>query len=202
MVSLADEIGRPGLGDAIVTAAWLGLKRRDWLTWPAEALDDPTWPLEIVDGLRPAAVFWSTIPPLARRIAVAKERHKTACRPRWRFLFDDASHKPWQPWRFQADCKHLCSLLAVRRPPLRSELVADLDAHESQGTLAAGLTMRTFRHACIANLQQAGFDRDQIQWLTGHTMQTIDNILRFCRNGAPGMRVVASPLQPAPLGPG
>ena len=38
-VALADELGRPSLGDAIVTMAWLGVRRQDWLAWPSNIFD-------------------------------------------------------------------------------------------------------------------------------------------------------------------
>jgi hypothetical protein len=42
-VALADETGRPSLGDAIVMMAWLGVRRQDWLMWPANIFDNLSW---------------------------------------------------------------------------------------------------------------------------------------------------------------
>ena len=52
MVEIADEVGRPSLGDAIVMMAWLGVRRQDWLQWPANIFDTPylAWDTEKTDA--------------------------------------------------------------------------------------------------------------------------------------------------------
>jgi hypothetical protein len=38
-VSLVDAVGQPSMGDAIVVMSWLGVRRQDWLAWPATVFD-------------------------------------------------------------------------------------------------------------------------------------------------------------------
>ena len=45
---------------------------------------------------------------------------------------------------------------------------------------AAKLTMRVLRHTCITSLHDAGCVREQIRAITGHSMSSIDEILKRC----------------------
>ena len=38
-VKLADDSGQPSIGDAIVKMSWLGIRKQDWLDWPASVFD-------------------------------------------------------------------------------------------------------------------------------------------------------------------
>jgi hypothetical protein len=66
------------MGDAIVTMAWLGTRRQDWLAWPANIFDTQflAWDTEKTNA--PVTIPWAVVPALRQRIEAAKARHQSA----------------------------------------------------------------------------------------------------------------------------
>jgi len=177
MVSLADDLGRPSLGDAILTMAWLGVRRQDWLAWPANTFDTPylAWDTEKTDA--PVTIPWSVVPELRERIEAARLRHHTATLRATTFFIDDVGRRPWSTNRFHAAFDKLRAELASRHESFATRYAVKHYPSDPMRVPTAWLTMRVLRHTCITALHDAGCAREQIRAITGHTIASINEVL-------------------------
>jgi hypothetical protein len=177
MVALADELGRPSLGDAIVTMAWLGARRQDWLAWPANAFDTPylAWDTEKTDA--PVTIPWTVIPELSARIEDAKARHQRAAVRSTTFFVDDVGQRTWNANRFHAAFGKLRAALAERHESFATRYAVKHYPGDPLRIPTTWLTMRVLRHTCITALHDAGCVREQIRAITGHTIASINEVL-------------------------
>jgi hypothetical protein len=177
MVELADEIGRPSLGDAILTMAWLGVRRQDWLAWPANVFDTPylAWDTEKTDA--PVTIPWSVIPELKARIDAAKARHHRSSVRATTFFVDDVGGRPWSLNRFHAAFDKLRAELAKRHENFATRYAVKHYPADPLRIPTAWLTMRVLPHTCITALHDAGCVREQIRAITGHTIASINEVL-------------------------
>lgn len=176
-VALADELGRPSLGDAIVTMAWLGVRRQDWLAWPSNIFDTPflAWDTEKTDA--PVTIPWSVIPALRQRIEAAKLRQQGSPLRTTTFFIDDVGQRPWNSNRFFAAFNRLRAELAKRHESFPTKYAVKHYSGDPMRIPTAWLTMRTLRHTCITALHDAGCVREQIRAITGHTIASINEVL-------------------------
>jgi hypothetical protein len=177
MVGLADERGRPSLGDAIVAMAWLGVRRQDWLAWPANIFDTAflAWDTEKTDA--PVTIPWSVIPQLRERIEAAKLRHRQSPIRTTTFFVDDVGQRPWSPNRFHAAFDQLRTELGKRHESFETQFAVKHYPANPMRVPTAWLTMRILRHTCITALHDAGCVREQIRAITGHTIASINEVL-------------------------
>jgi hypothetical protein len=177
MVALADEIGRPSLGDAIVTMVWLGARRQDWLTWPSNIFDTPflAWDTEKTNA--PVTIPWSVIPELRERIEAAKARLRQSTVRATTFFVDDVGQRPWSANRFHAAFDGLRRELGNRHESFVTRYAIKHYPADPMRIPTAWLTMRVLRHTCITALHDAGCAREQIRAITGHTIASINEVL-------------------------
>jgi integrase len=176
-VALADELGRPSLGDAIVTMAWLGVRRQDWLAWPSNIFDTPflAWDAEKTDA--PVTIPWSVIPELRERIEAAKQRHQQSPIRATTVFVDDIGRRPWSANRFFAAFSRLRGELVKRHESCPTKYAVKHYSGDPLRIPTAWLTIRTLRHTCITALHDAGCVREQIRAITGHTIASINEVL-------------------------
>lgn len=176
-IALADELGRPSLGDAIATMAWLGVRRQDWLAWPANIFDTPylAWDTEKTDA--PVTIPWSVVPELRARIEPARLRHQRRTIAATTFFVDDIGQRPWSSNRFFAAFTRLRGELAKRHVSFKTTYAVKHFPGDPMRIPTAWLTMRTLRHTCITALHDAGCVREQIRAITGHTIASINEVL-------------------------
>jgi hypothetical protein len=177
MVELADEAGRPSLGDAIVTMAWLGVRRQDWRAWPANIFDTPylAWNTEKTDA--PVTIPWSDVPELRERIEAAKLRRQNASIRGTTFFVDDVGQRPWSSNRFHIAFGKLRAALAKQHESFGTRYAVKHYPSDPMRIPTAWLTMRVLRHTCITALHDAGCVRDQIRAITDHTIASINEVL-------------------------
>ena len=176
-VAIADELGRPSLGDALLLMSWLGTRRQDWLAWPATIFDSPylSWKSEKT-GVS-VTIPWTQIPELKERIEAAKVRHKSAAVQSTVFFVDDHGMRLWTPSRIHKAFHELRTELAKRHESFKTTYAVNFYPGDPMRIPAAKLTMRVLRHTCITALHDAGCVREQIRAITGHSMSSIDEIL-------------------------
>lgn len=178
MIEIADELGRPSLGDAILLMSWLGARRQDWLAWPANIFDSPylAWTTEKT-GVS-VTIPWAQVPELRERIEAAKARHKSAAVQSTLFFVDDRSRRLWTPGSIHKAFDELRTELAKRHESFQTRYAVNFYAGDPMRIPTAKLTMRVLRHTCITSLHDAGCVREQIRSITGHSMSSIDEILK------------------------
>lgn len=177
MVELADELCRPSLGDAIVTMGWLGVRRQDWLAWPANAFDTEylAWDTEKTDA--PVTIPWTIVPELRARIEAAKLRNQRAPVRATTFFVDDVGRRPWSPARFHNAFTRLRTEFGKRHESFATRYAVKHYPGDPLRIPTAWLTMRVLRHTCITALHDAGCAREQIRAITGHTIASINEVL-------------------------
>jgi hypothetical protein len=176
MIAIADEIERPSLGDAIATAAWLGLRRLEWLTLPIGAFEQSSPPFDIAECGTPQELSWALLAPLRKRIDMAKSRRLIAQSKYSTFFLNDDG-LPWTVRRLHDAFELVRGLLAARHESFPTEYAVNYYANDPHRVPMAWLTMRLFRQCCIVTLTRAGFERKPIQALTGHSMADIELVL-------------------------
>lgn len=178
MVTIADEVGRPSLGDAILLMSWLGTRRQDWLAWPANMFDSPylAWTTEKT-GVS-VTIPWTQVPELWERIEAAKARHKSAAVQSTFFFVDDLSRRLWKPGSIHKAFAELRTELAKRHESFQTRYAVNQYPGDPMRIPTKMLTMRVLRHTCITSLHDAGCIREQIRAITGHAMSSIDEILK------------------------
>jgi hypothetical protein len=156
-VALADAEGEPSIGDAMVMMSWLGIRRQDWLEWPAFDRELIAFSQEKTDV--PNVLPWSLVPELVQRVAAAKERRKASgvgahLLPR--------SRRP-----AVGECASLYYVGLVDGDPL--------------AVPTSKLTIRTMRHTCVTLNFDAGVPPNLIGGITGHSPDKINDILAHYR---------------------
>ncbi len=73
-VALADESGHSSIGDAIVMMGWLGVRKQDWLGWPADVFARDLLAFRQEKTNNPLVLPWNKVPVLAQRVAAALAR--------------------------------------------------------------------------------------------------------------------------------
>ena len=69
---MTDELDQPSIGDAIVMMSWLGVRRQDWIKWPASVFDQELLAFTQDKTDKALVIPWTLVPPLVARVAAAK----------------------------------------------------------------------------------------------------------------------------------
>jgi len=176
-VGLADGVGQPSMGDAIVMMSWLGVRRQDWLYWPAAVFDRElvTFAQEKTD--KALVLPWSLIPPLAGRVAAAKAR-RTSQGVSATTFFHDSHGLPWSSASaFRKAFNALREELMKQHPYFPTRYYVGIDPVDPLRLPTSHLTMRTMRHTCVTLNHDAGVPRELISSITGHEPANIDAVL-------------------------
>ena len=176
-VKLADERGQPSIGDAIVMMSWLGVRRQDWLAWPADAFDRDLLAFRQEKTDRALVLPWSIVPPLAERIAATKARKLSDAVAATTF-FHDRLGRPWPNHQaFRKQFNLLRAELAKACPSFQTRYYVGMDPADPLSIPTAALTMRTMRHTCVTLNHDAGISRELISGITGHEPESVDEVL-------------------------
>jgi hypothetical protein len=176
-VALADSLGQPSMGDAIVMMSWLGVRRQDWLSWSANVFDRElvTFAQEKTD--RALVLPWGLVPALAARIAAAKAR-RTADSVSASTFFHDHEGRPWKSaGAFRKAFNILREELVKLHPVFPTRYYVGIDPADPLRLPTSQLTMRTMRHTCVTLNHDAGVPRELISSITGHEPANIDAVL-------------------------
>ncbi len=176
-VGLADERGHPSIGDAIVMMSWLGVRRLDWLGWPAAVFDRDLLAFRQKKTDIPLVLPWSIVPALADRVAEAKRRRSAMPEPSSTY-FHDMHGRPWRnAASFRQQFNRLRDELEERQPAFSTRYYVGLVPDDPLSIPTAELTMRTMRHTCVTLNHDAGISRELIGSITGHSPESIDEIM-------------------------
>ncbi len=176
-VALADRSGQPSRGFATVMMSWLGVRRHDWLTWPATAFDRElvTFSQEKTD--KALVLPWGLVPALATRVAAAKTR-RTADAVNASTFFHDRDGRPWKnASAFRKAFNALREELMKQHPFFPTRYYVGIDSADPLRLPTSHLTMRTMRHTCVTLNHDAGVPRELISSITGHEPANIDAVL-------------------------
>ena len=180
-VALADKEGDPSIGDTVVMMSWLGVRRQDWLTWPADFFDGPLLAFRQEKTAIPNVLPWSLVPALVERVAAAKAR-RTADAVTATTFFHDAQGRPWRNAEaFRDRFNELRAKLVTEHPSFATRYYVGLIEGEPLAVPTADLTMRAMRHTCVTLNFDAGVPADLIGAITGHSANEIDDILAHYR---------------------
>lgn len=176
-VELADEQGQQSIGDALVMMSWLGVRRQDWLEWPADVFDKPLIAFAQEKTDAPNVLPWDLVPELVARVSAAKERRKAAGVTAWTF-FHNADGLPWiDAEQFRRAFNKLRDKLQEEYGAFETRYFVGLIKDEPLRVPTNKLTMRTMRHTCVTFNADAGVPPHLIGSITGHSQKEIDDIL-------------------------
>lgn len=177
-VALADERGHQSIGDAIVMMGWLGVRKQDWLDWPASVFERELLAFRQEKTSKPLVLPWRMVPALVDRVGAALER-RTAATVQATTFFHDGTGRPWKDAdAFRDAFNGIRDELAKSRRSFGTRYYVGLDPDDPLSLPTAKLTMRTMRHTCITLNHDAGVPRELIRAITGHEIDTIDEVLK------------------------
>ncbi|WP_395713754.1 hypothetical protein [Reyranella sp.] len=177
-VALADNAGHKSIGDAVVMMGWLGVRKQDWLSWPADFFDRDLLAFRQEKTNNPLVLPWRTVPALVLRVEAARARRRddgvTA-----RTFFHDGAGRPWKDAdAFRDAFNELRDQLTKQHPHFETRYYVGADPEDPLRLPTKKLTMRTMRHTCITLNHDAGVPRELIRAITGHELDTIDQVLK------------------------
>ena len=177
-VALADERGHASIGDAIVMMGWLGVRKQDWLQWPVDVFERELLAFRQEKTHNPLVLPWRMVPALVQRIDAAAERRSTSGVSSTTF-FHNSDGTPWRDADAFRDAFNGLRLeLAKEHPAFETRYYAGHDSANPLSLPTSKLTMRTMRHTCITLNHDAGVPRELIRAITGHELDTIDQVLK------------------------
>lgn len=151
MVATADQLGWRSIGTAIVVNAWVGQRVSDLLVAPPIPAEGP-WVIRQSKTGRTVALPVGTVPEIVARLAVAGQGTE-------RLLTHDRHGGPWTIYAFDD------AFAAVRQAA-----AATLPS-------CGRLLFRELRHYAATRLHEAGVDAIGIAAITGHSEQTVRQVL-------------------------
>lgn len=180
-VMLADTEGQPSIGDAIVMMSWIGVRKQDWLHWPATIFDSDILAFAQEKTDKPLVIPWTIVTPLLERVAAARRRRAEQAITA-RTFFHDAAGLPWgSDRRFRDAFNALRDKLTKKHPAFATRYYVGLLPNDPLRLPTPLLTVRTLRHTCITLNHDAGVSRDLMPAITGHEPKTIDEVLAHYR---------------------
>jgi hypothetical protein len=155
-VSLADEWDQPSIGDAIVMMSWLGVRRQDWIKWPASVFDQDLLAFTQDKTDKALVIPWTLVPPLVARVAGAKARRPADAVSAATF-FHDQQGRPWRNHAaFRTAFTALRDELTKRQPHFPRRYYVGIAPGDPLSLPTEKLTMRTMRHTCVTLNHDAG----------------------------------------------
>jgi hypothetical protein len=180
-VELADAQGEYSLGDAIVLMSWFGVRKQDWLHWPADIFEGETIAWRQAKTSVANMLPWRLVPELTARVEQARQRRAKMGVVSTSFF----THCDGTPWRdaddFRDTFNRLRDLLAERHESFAVNYYVGLVPGKPLALPTRCLSMRTMRHTCVTFHSDAGARPEEIAAITGHTTQEVELILRHYR---------------------
>jgi integrase len=176
-VSLSDEWDQPSIGDAIVMMSWLGVRRQDWIKWPASVFDQELLAFTQDKTDKAVVIPWTLVPSLVGRVTAAKARRPADAVSAATF-FHDQQGRPWRNHTaFRTAFTVLRDELTKRQSRFPTRYYVGIDPSDPLSLPTEKLTMRTMRHTCVTLNHDAGVPRELISSITGHEPKSIDEVL-------------------------
>ena len=157
--------------------SWLGVRRQDWLAWPATVFDRELVTFAQEKTEKALVLPWSVVPALAARVSAAKVR-RTANAVSASTFFHDRYGRPWKnAGAFRTAFNALREELVGHHPFFPTRYYVGIDPDDPLRLPTAKLTMRTMRDTCVTLNHDAGVPRELISAITDHKPANIDTVL-------------------------
>jgi len=158
-VKAAGEEGFPSIGTAVALNAWLGQREGDLLELPANTYRDGV--IQFIQSKTGAEVYLPVdmVQELAQHLEEERQRQKSANVTATTLLVCESTGKAWNEHTFRAVFRKIRARAATDCPE------------------CATVQFQRLRHTAITHLAEAGVDPAGITSITGHSLQTINQIL-------------------------
>lgn len=158
LIAAADSLGRWEVGDMIALGVWIGQRQGDRLSLHLNQIKENRFVVE--QSKTGALVSIPLAPALAKRLRMSMARRKAAQKINGQIILNETD---WQP--FKADWyRHLFALV-------RAEAAKKV-------TSVTRLRDKDLRATAVMWLAAAGCTNTQIASISGHTLATVDQILK------------------------
>ena len=165
----------------MVMMSWLGVRRQDWLGWPADFFDRDLIAFSQEKTDPPNVLPWSIAPELVERVAAAKKRRADSAVSA-RTFFHDREGRPWaNAQAFRRAFDRVRAKLELQYGSFTTRYYVGLVDGDPLAVPTSELTMRTMRHTCVTLNNDAGVPPHLIPGITGHRQDEIDEILAHYR---------------------
>lgn len=180
LVEVADELGRPSIGDAILIASYLGQREGDMITLPR-----PTWTGDTIvfrQNKTNAVVELpiGVVPRLDARIRAIIERHKDDDAQPLTLIVSEQTGGAYKQDNFRAWFTRVRDAAAGRAGAwLVDYLIAGREKNAPDAVWLHGheLWFMHLRHTAVLRLSLAGCTHQQIAAITGWSQETVSTII-------------------------
>ena len=157
---------------------WLGVRKQDWLSWPADVFDRDLLAFRQEKTNNPLVLPWRTVPALVNRVEAHGPGAGTMV-SRQRRSFTTALAGRGRTPTHSATSSMNCAIGSTKQHPhFETRYYVGADPKDPLRLPTKKLTMRTMRHTCITLNHDAGVPRELIRAITGHELDTIDQVLK------------------------
>lgn len=198
LIDCADRLGLPEIGDSIMLGVWTGQRQADRLSLTGGQLVDNAF-LFKQQKKHGQPLLIPASDALAARLEAARERRKD-----WRInyphiVLDERRRRPFAADWYRKLFRVVCVVAATGKPPSAGklgqvargllkgrDLETDLQGFEPVATLD-DFTDQDLRDTAVTWLALAGCELPEIASITGHSLKTVQDVLKHYMGMHPGM---------------
>lgn len=178
-VAKADAIGRPSIGDAIALNEWLGQRQGDVLKMRPTNLRDGV--LRIRQSKTGAGVLLpvAMVDALKERLEAAAKRNAERAVAATTIIVHEPTGRPYDTASFAYAFDLVRDAVAKEHPRFTVDyLPAGSDPDKDPSIATKDLQYFHLRHTAVVRHAEAGSTPPEISGVTGHTLQSINSILK------------------------
>lgn len=197
LVKVADRLGHPGIGDAIILNEWIGQREGDLIRLTRTVYRDGVIHWLQAKGHNPelgkGGVYVQLpiggVAALVERLEAARVRHEAAKVTATTLIVNDATGQPFTEDQFRKLFAAVRAAAAAEQPSFAVDYLVPgrkPDAPDAMTVHLPELQFMHFRHTAVVRMAEAGATKELIRAITGHTLKSIDTILEryLVRTGA------------------
>ena len=178
LVKTADAMQRWSIGTAIIIQHWIGQRSGDLLSLERSRYRDGAF--IVSQSKRGARVRVPHSPLVASRVEaeLARQAARTVISTEaTTLIISEETGRPYTQSNFQHRFADVRAEAAESEPTFKTDYTLDIDGEEINSIETASLLFSWLRHTAVTELAIAGNDAPQIAGVTGHSIQTCQNII-------------------------
>ena len=178
LVKTADRMGRWSIGTAIIIQHWIGQREGDLLSLERSRYRDGAF--SVSQSKRGARVLVPHSPLVAARIEAELARQaarKVISTEATTLIISEETGRPYTESNFQHRFADIRDKAAETAPTFKTDYTLDIEGEEIDFIETKCLLFSWLRHTAVTELAIAGNDAPQISGVTGHSIQTCQNII-------------------------
>lgn len=172
-VEAADRIGLHSVGTGILVNYWLGQRQNDLLALPRDPVRDGVFRFRQNKKDREVILDATLVPALVARIADERERLRDRAIATNRLIVCERDNQIYKPDRFTRAVAEVREIVMAEWPAFDPNPIDPIE----DPIITAQMQFRHLRHTAVTKQIEAGVDVPSIASITGHSINTVHQIL-------------------------